>query len=251
MPFRARVRPFAGMTAEFVCVRDAEVLARAVLPPMIWDFVSGGSGAELTRRANRVAFDRVALVPRIMADVSGSEHARRADRLRREPAGRRGADGLPARGPPRRRARPRRPPVPPPEFRTRPPCCHSTRLEEIAALGGCVWFQLYWLRDKGVLADLIARARGGRVPGPDADRRRARARAPASRPAARILAARRDRRGEPRRRRNGEPSDESGFVLGRQPHCRRLRPVAELARSRLAPRADQPAARAQRRARPR
>ena len=33
-------------------------MAREVLSPMVWDYVSGGSGDELTVRANRAAFDR-------------------------------------------------------------------------------------------------------------------------------------------------------------------------------------------------
>src|SRR3954447_2613130 len=48
---------------------DVSAAARAVLPPDVWDFVQGGSGAERTLRANRSAFDRVALRPRVLVDV--------------------------------------------------------------------------------------------------------------------------------------------------------------------------------------
>jgi 4-hydroxymandelate oxidase len=43
--------------------------ARAVLPPDVWGFIQGGSGAERTLRANRAAYDRVALRPRVLVDV--------------------------------------------------------------------------------------------------------------------------------------------------------------------------------------
>jgi 4-hydroxymandelate oxidase len=43
--------------------------ARAVLPPDVWGYLQGGSGAERTLRANRAAFDRVALRPRVLVDV--------------------------------------------------------------------------------------------------------------------------------------------------------------------------------------
>lgn len=182
MPFRARVPPLAGMTAEslvaaagdsagerpadgasawspgeFACVRDAEGLARAALPPNVWDFVSGGSGAELTRRANRYAFDRVAIVPRIMADVSSC--GTRAELIGI-------AANLPVAVAPMAYQRMVHPDG---ELGLAAACAaagvpytaamlSSTRLEEIAALGGCAWFQLYWLRDKCLLADLIDRA---------------------------------------------------------------------------------------------
>jgi 4-hydroxymandelate oxidase len=44
--------------------------ARALLPPDVYGFLAGGSGAERTLRANRAAFDRVALRPRVLVDVA-------------------------------------------------------------------------------------------------------------------------------------------------------------------------------------
>ena len=45
----------------------AELEARAaqVLPPAVWSYVAGGAGDERTQRANREAFDRWGLVPRM------------------------------------------------------------------------------------------------------------------------------------------------------------------------------------------
>ncbi|MGW5670597.1 alpha-hydroxy-acid oxidizing protein, partial [Micromonospora sp. NPDC003776] len=48
---------------------DFAELARAVLPPEVWDFVEGGSGAENTLAANRAALDRVTVLPRVLTGV--------------------------------------------------------------------------------------------------------------------------------------------------------------------------------------
>ncbi|MEN3001085.1 MAG: alpha-hydroxy-acid oxidizing protein [Armatimonadota bacterium] len=47
-----------------------EEAARAVLPPEAFDYVAGGAGSESTIRANREAFERYRLVPRLLRDVS-------------------------------------------------------------------------------------------------------------------------------------------------------------------------------------
>ena len=44
--------------------------ARTVLPADVWGYLQGGAGAERTLRANRAAYDRVALLPRFLVDVS-------------------------------------------------------------------------------------------------------------------------------------------------------------------------------------
>ena len=48
---------------------DVAASARAALPPDVWGFVQGGSGAERTLRANRAAYGKVALRPRVLVDV--------------------------------------------------------------------------------------------------------------------------------------------------------------------------------------
>src|SRR5215212_9069473 len=45
---------------------EYEAAARAVLSPMAWNYVAGGSGDEVTLRGNRAAFDRWRLLPRVM-----------------------------------------------------------------------------------------------------------------------------------------------------------------------------------------
>ncbi len=51
-------------------VFDYEALAQAALPPVNWDFFYGGSDDEVTLRANRSAFERLRLRPRVLMDVN-------------------------------------------------------------------------------------------------------------------------------------------------------------------------------------
>lgn len=51
-------------------VADYEEPARAKVPAAYWDYVAGGSGSERSLAANRTAFDRFALRPRVLVDVS-------------------------------------------------------------------------------------------------------------------------------------------------------------------------------------
>ena len=53
--------------AALLCLDDVALAARRVLPEPVWDYVAGGSGTESTLRDNRDAFDRVHLVPRVLA----------------------------------------------------------------------------------------------------------------------------------------------------------------------------------------
>jgi len=47
-----------------------EQKARETLKPQAWDYVAGGAGLEQSIRANREAFDRWKLVPRMLRDIS-------------------------------------------------------------------------------------------------------------------------------------------------------------------------------------
>ncbi len=51
-------------------LNDFEPLARQVLPHMEFEYAAGGAGDELTLRANREAFGRIRLRPRMLVDVS-------------------------------------------------------------------------------------------------------------------------------------------------------------------------------------
>jgi len=56
-----------------VSIGDVRRLGEMAVPSDVWDFVEGGSGAELTLAGNRAAFDRVALLPRVLVGVSTSD----------------------------------------------------------------------------------------------------------------------------------------------------------------------------------
>ena len=58
------------MPGEILQATDYADLARARLSTDVWDYVDGGSGAELTIAANRAAFDAVRIAPRFLVDVS-------------------------------------------------------------------------------------------------------------------------------------------------------------------------------------
>lgn len=55
-----------------VNVFEYEALAQAKMEPAFWDFYQGGSDDEVTLRANRTAFERIRLRPRVLVDVGPS-----------------------------------------------------------------------------------------------------------------------------------------------------------------------------------
>lgn len=135
---------------------DFEVAARARLAPEVWDYLAGGSGAEATLAANLAAFDRLLLRPRVLVNVS-----------RCDPVTELFGTGLPA-------------PIgiapmayhrlahPDGEVATAAAAgglpfvvsiFASRLLAEIAAAAtGPLWLQLYWLRERRVLVELIRQA---------------------------------------------------------------------------------------------
>ncbi len=48
---------------------ELESAAKARLPQMVYDYIAGGAGDEVTLRANRLAFQRLGLRPRVLVDV--------------------------------------------------------------------------------------------------------------------------------------------------------------------------------------
>ncbi|MGH3897307.1 MAG: alpha-hydroxy acid oxidase [Pseudonocardiaceae bacterium] len=138
------------------CLADMARVARARLPRDVWDFTAGGSGDESTLTANPAAFESWALVPRVLAGASVDPTAR----LVRDEAAMPVAvapmayqrlchpDGEVAMAEAARRA-------------SVPFVCgtfSSCPVEEVGKAGCVTWFQLYWLRDRGRLLDLVARA---------------------------------------------------------------------------------------------
>ena len=66
-----------GAKVEPITIQDFEVLAKARLHPATWAYYSGGAGDEVTLRANRAAFERIQIVPRILAGVRAVDLATR------------------------------------------------------------------------------------------------------------------------------------------------------------------------------
>ncbi|MFI7340956.1 alpha-hydroxy acid oxidase [Streptomyces sp. NPDC050085] len=143
------------------CLDDVERAAREVLPADVWDFVSGGSGGEVTLAANRAALQRIALVPRVLRDVAhcdpktslfGVPHAMPvavapvAYHQLLHPEGELAA------------ARAAKEAGVPFTAST----LSSFPIEAITGVGGTVWFQLYWLRDREKTFELVERAEAAR-----------------------------------------------------------------------------------------
>src|ERR671910_3824825 len=58
------------MSIDFVTNQEIILAARRNLTQDIWDYLSGGAESETTMRRNRIAFDSLALCPRVCVDVS-------------------------------------------------------------------------------------------------------------------------------------------------------------------------------------
>ncbi|WP_444947822.1 alpha-hydroxy acid oxidase [Micromonospora ureilytica] len=143
--------------AALLSLDDVALAARRVLAEPVWDYVAGGSGTESTLRDNRDAFDRVHLVPRVLVGAAtydlGTE-------LLGTPM------GLPVGVAPMAYQRLLHPDG---EVALAEAArdegavfvasmLSSEPVERIAATGAAVWLQLYWLRDRRVIADLVTRA---------------------------------------------------------------------------------------------
>ncbi|TGN78867.1 alpha-hydroxy-acid oxidizing protein [Streptomyces griseoluteus] len=136
---------------------DARRAAASVLPQGVWDFLEGGSGSEATLAANRAAFDDLFLVPRVLADVSGTRTAATVlgapaampvgiapmayQRLFHPDGESAAAQAAETAGVPYVAG-----------------MLSTYALEEITAVCSRTWLQLYWLRDRVLLTDLIDRA---------------------------------------------------------------------------------------------
>lgn len=74
---RFRKPLLATIPPEIVAVADYEAWARARLDDNVWAYLFGGTADEITLRANRDAFDRLHLTPRVLGDFSGASGTRR------------------------------------------------------------------------------------------------------------------------------------------------------------------------------
>jgi 4-hydroxymandelate oxidase len=139
------------------CLADFERVAEQVLPADVRDFVAGGSGDETTLDANRAALDRVFLVPRVLRDVS---QCTTDTTLLGRPA------AMPVSVAPVAYQRLLHPDGELATARAAKAAgvpftastLSSVPVEEITAIGGTVWFQLYWLREAERRSELVRRA---------------------------------------------------------------------------------------------
>lgn len=146
--------------------QDAAAEAKAKLPPGVWDFIDGGAGAETTVRGNVEEFAKVRLRPRVLNDVSRVDTRTRLLGDRAESALELAAPIIVA-------------PIAPQTIADTggesATAAASTELglamvasamaghtiEQISSAGTDrhrIWQQLYLFKDRGLTADLIARA---------------------------------------------------------------------------------------------
>ncbi|RYF82094.1 MAG: alpha-hydroxy-acid oxidizing protein [Comamonadaceae bacterium] len=138
-------------------INDLRGLARRRLPRGVFDFFDGGADDEITLRANRTGFDRLRLRPRVLVDVQQPDLSTTiaggasAMPLVIAPTGAIGA-GWPNADVAIARV----------AARLGIPYTLSTMatssIEEVAAVGGRLWFQLYVLRDQAFAKTLLQRA---------------------------------------------------------------------------------------------
>lgn len=67
----APLPPLAAIPPDIASLADYERRAVAHMPPPSWTYLQEGTGDGLSLAANRAAFDRIGLVPRVLADLRG------------------------------------------------------------------------------------------------------------------------------------------------------------------------------------
>lgn len=137
--------------------RDAEAMAAIRLNRPLYDFIAGGADDESTVAANLAAWEGVSLSPHVLRDVSAVDtsiellDSRLSAPVVLSPMGahRRVHEGGEVAVASAARAA---------------GLCFVQgiagfcSIEEIGAVGGTNWLQLYWLNDRGIIADLVKRA---------------------------------------------------------------------------------------------
>lgn len=139
-------------------VSDYRELARRRLPKMFFEYIDGGSYAEVTLGRNVADLEAIALRQRVMRDMSQLDMSVEVfGQTMSFPVGLSpvGMAGMYARRGEVQAARA--------AASAGVPFCLSTvgvcSVEEVAASGAPPWFQLYMLKDRGYMAELLARAK--------------------------------------------------------------------------------------------
>ena len=144
-------------------VSDFRELARRRLPNIFFEYIDGGSYGEVTLRRNVSDLESIALRQRVMRDMATVDMTVETlgQRLKMPvglaPVGMAGMYGRRGETQAIRAA-----------TRAGVPFCLSTvgvcSIEEVAATGTSPWFQLYILKDRGYMKDLLARAKAAACP---------------------------------------------------------------------------------------
>ena len=140
------------------CVTDYRALAKARLPHFLFEYLDGGSYGEVTLGRNVADLEAVALRQRVLRDVSDIDLATDLFGTRWSmPVGLGpvGLAGLYARRGEVQAARAAAAANVPMALSTVSGCS----LREVAASGHVPWFQLYFVKDRGFVADLIEQAK--------------------------------------------------------------------------------------------
>ena len=144
-------------------VADYRELARRRLPPMFFEYIDGGSYAEVTLERNVADIEALALRQRVMRDMTQLDLSVevRGQKMAR-PIGLSpvGMAGMYARRGEVQAARA--------AAAAGVPFCLSTvgvcSVEEVAESGKAPWFQLYMLKDRGYMRELLGRAKAAGCP---------------------------------------------------------------------------------------
>jgi len=145
-------------------ISDYRELARRRLPRMLFDYIDGGSYAEVTLRRNVADFEAVALRQRVMRDMSELDTSVQVlGRTWSMPVGLApvGLAGMYARRGEVQAARAARAAGVPFALSAVGVC----DVDEVAAAAGePPWFQLYMIKDRGYMRELLQRARAAGAP---------------------------------------------------------------------------------------
>jgi L-lactate dehydrogenase (cytochrome) len=144
-------------------VSDFRALARRRLPRIFFDYIDGGAYAEVTLHRNLADLEAIPLRQRVMRDMSDLKMgvATLGQTLSMpvglSPVGMAGMYGRRGEAQAARAA-----------ARAGVPFCLSTMgicsVEEVAQVGAPPWFQLYVLKDRGYVRELVARAKAAGCP---------------------------------------------------------------------------------------
>jgi L-lactate dehydrogenase (cytochrome) len=159
----SNLRPARGGTMRAASVSDFRELARRRLPHVFFEYIDGGSYAEVTLARNVGDLEAIALRQRVMKDMSALD-------LTIETLGQKlampvglapvGMAGMNARRGETQGARAAAAAGVPFTLSTVGVCS----IEEVAATGVAPWFQLYMLKDRGYMRELIGRAKAAGCP---------------------------------------------------------------------------------------